>query len=306
MRAAELAIIIGNIDEKYIEEAASHKPLRIRKVLLVAAVVCMLTALSGAAFAADWFGIRSMLLTEPPAEDAQGEYVQPEPDTITLAGLAGTDEYKAAAQWHEFLASYDVMAAAGSGNGIFAPGTSYNFYQVYNQEMADKLDQIAAEYNMKLHTEMFTDIYTNEELCCLVGGDFLGKANVARSMYMYEDGTFKFDGIARLEGAELEYQFMRSVKGTFNDVTMNLGDNGQYEEWSYETAEGTHVTLVLGPHRSMVIADFKDCLVTAIVLAGSEAPPEAIFSDELLDMKLMEEFAESFDFSVLYPVKPRA
>ena len=48
MKTTELAILIGNIDEKYIEEAATHKPLRIRKVLLVAALVCMLTALSGA------------------------------------------------------------------------------------------------------------------------------------------------------------------------------------------------------------------------------------------------------------------
>jgi len=308
MKAADLAILIGNIDEKYIEEAATEKGsvrvFRTKRALIAAVVAALMLALSATAFAADWFGIRSLLLTETPAEDMQGEnmqQVQQEPDTITLAGLAETDEYKAAAEWHEFLASYDVIGAAGSGNSIFAPGTSYNFYQVYNQEMADKLDQITEEYNLKLHTEMFTDIYTNEELCSLVGGDFLGTANEARSIYMYEDGTFRFDGIARLSGAELEYQFMRSVKGTFNDVTLNIGDNVQYEEKSYETDEGVHVTLALGPHRSLVIADFEDCLVTAIVLAGKEASPEAIFSDRPLDMKIMEEFAESFDFKVLSP-----
>ena len=118
MKAADLAILIGNIDEKYIEEAAAEKGsvrvFRTKRALIAAVVAAFLLALSATAFAADWFGIWSMLLTESPAEDMQGknmQQVQQKPDTITLAGLAETDEYKAAAEWHEFLASYDVMGA---------------------------------------------------------------------------------------------------------------------------------------------------------------------------------------------------
>lgn len=290
MKATELAILMGNIDEKYIEEAASHKPLRIRKVLLVAAVICMLTALSGVAFAADWFGIRSLIMTAPAEE-------QELPDTITLAGYVDTAEFQAATAWHEFLASYDVMEAAGSGNGVFAPGTSYNFYQVYNQEMADKLDEIVTEYNLKLHSEMITDIFSDETLCGMAGGDFLGESNHSAGTYMYEDGTFKFDGVSYIGGSEIWFQFMRSVKGSFNEVSLNIGDGSQYEEWAFEIDEGVSVALAMGPNRSLVIADFEDCMVTVIVLAGSESG---------IDRAVMEQFAESFDFSVLSPVKPRS
>ena len=293
MKTIELAVIIGNIDEKYVEEAYftnSHR-FRIRRALLAAAVVFLMTVLSAAAFAEDWFGMRSILIRSA------------ETDSITLAGYVDTPEFKAAAEWHDFLASYDVMEAAGNSNGVFAPGTKYNFYQVYNQEMADKLDEIAGKYNLKLHSMMNTDIYNEEELCELVGGDFLGKNNRIGSAYMYEDGTFRFDGKAQPEEkCVLEYQFMRSVKGSMNEITLNIGDMEQYTEWGFVTDEGIEVTLAAGPHRSLVITELEDCMVTIVALAGRETPLEEIESEAALDAGMVELFAEGFDFSVLSPI----
>jgi len=304
MTANELAAIIGSIDEKYVEEAAVEtggmRRTGIRRRIVIAAVAAaMVTAISATAFAADWFGIRSLLMTG-------GTVSSDEQDTITLAGYFDTAEYKAASEWHQFLEGYDVMGAVGTGNSIFAPGTSYNFYQVYNQEMADKLDEIVGKYNLKLHTVMIDSLYTEDALCQQVGGDFLGSGNNVGGGYMYEDGTFKYDGTAELEdGTKLEYQFIRSVKGSFTDLTLtlNMGDAAQYRELAYTCADGAHVMLAVGPHRSLVIADSDDCLVTVVVLAGAETPPEAIFSASPLSETTLEMFAESFSFSLLTPVK---
>lgn len=121
---------------------------------------------------------------------------------------------------------------------------------------------------------------------------------------MYEDGTFKFDGEFTTVKGPLNYQFIRNVKGSMGELTLNIGDISQYEEWSYMTEEGVNVTLALGPNRSLVIADFEDCLVTVVVLAGTETPPDDIFFHGPLDGKTLEALAGSFDFSVLSPVKP--
>ena len=132
-------------------------------------------------------------------------------------------------------------------------------------------------------------------LCAQVGGDFLGE-NQAYSAYMYESGTFKFDGMADFLGyGLLEYQFMRCVRGSFTHVRLNVGDVAAYREWAYTTADGTAVTLVLCPTKGLVIADLTDSFVTVNVLAGTE--------NAGLTHGDMEQFADGFDFSKLSPVQ---
>ena len=132
-------------------------------------------------------------------------------------------------------------------------------------------------------------------LCAQVGGVFLGE-NQAYSAYMYEDGTFKFDGMTDLAGyGLLEYQFMRCVRGSFTHVRLNVGDVAAYRESVYTTADGTAVTFALGPAKGLVIADLTDSFVTVNVLAGTE--------NAGLTHGDMEQFADGFNFSKLSPVQ---
>ena len=169
------------------------------------------------------------------------------------------------------------------------------------QEMAEKLEEIPAKYDLKKHTNML-DIYPKEELCAQVGGDFLGE-NRAYSTYMYEDGTFKFDGQTDLAGyGLLDYQFMRCVRGSLTDVMLNIGDVREYREWTYATACGIPVTLAMGPFKCLVIANLPDSFVTINVLAG-ERTSEALGG---ITAEELEHFADSFDFSLLTPARKPA
>jgi len=295
-------------EELYVKK--SYKNIT-KKVVGIAVAVALLASFCLTAYAANLFGLRDLLLPqnyeaaqivepekEQPVTPVESEKEQPSQpvDMISLVGFSNTPEAKAAAEWQAFLNTYDIDAALENiGNNVFAPDTSYIHYRVYNQEMADKLDEIIAKYGLKLHTSMLT-LTPDEQLTELIGAE-----NRAFSGYMYEDGTFKFDGILELAGCgNLEYQFQRCVRGSFTDIALNIHNIGDYAEWSYTTKDGTPALLALSPYKSLIIVDLPDCFVTINVLAGTETPLENAHSFDAADL---EHFADSFDFSVLTSAK---
>ena len=278
----------------------------VRSLVVLAAVVALLAALSTVAVAANLFGLRELLLPEKqvtmPVNPETGEREIQIVDVISLQGYAGTPENLAVAEWQSFLQGYDVFGAAQAADRNPEPlDACYDFYQVYNREMADKLDTIVEKYGLSLHTFWY-DYLDQETLSQMVGGDFLGE-NRAYSSYMYEDGTFKFDGDGYISGyGKVDYQFMRCVRSSFTDVVLNISDVTQYREWTYETACGQAVTLALGPAKALLIADLGDSFVTLNVLAGTETAPDDIFSSGPISADDLEILADSFDFTVLTPV----
>ena len=283
-----------------------HRKQVSKKLVTLAAVIALLAVLSTVAVASDLFGLRSWLLPEKTivqAPDGQG-YLEPvEVDAITLSGYTDTPEGRATAEWNAFLDGYDTMAAANESDRN--PGqvdAKYTLYQVYNQEMADKLDEIVEKYGLKLHTDII-DAYEHPEAMEDVL-EALGD-NRAYSAYFYEDGTLHYDGEYYLpDYGKVNYQFSRYVRGTFNEVILNVGDVSSYKEWTYRTACGQAVTLALGPAKALLLADLGDSFVTLNVLAGTDTDPADIFSSGPISAADLEALADSFDFTKLTPAPP--
>lgn len=282
-------------------------------VVTLAAAAALLAALSALAVAANFFGLRDVLLPEKHSVDVldgDGVVVPGErefKDFVSLSGWGDTPESKALAEWEAFLENYDRDGAiiAKIGNEPTGFEERYGHYLVYTQEMADKLEEIIAKYDLKLHEWM--EVVLTETWPTAVGNFF--KENVTPcSGYIYENGTFRLDGDAELGAGELkgygtiEYQFSRSVKGTFDDVALNIGDLGDFEEWGYRTADGTSVTLGLGArNRSLILADLGDSFVLVNVLTGREG--DDTFSSGAIGGEELEALADSFLYSALTPVK---
>ena len=286
-----------------------------KQIVCVAAVVAVLTSLCVAAYATNFFGLRDLLLPQQheitlpkgPANTTQADTEQDQQtqlvDVISLVGYTDTAEAKATAEWQDFLAGYDDGGALDRiGNNPTGFEDDYGLYLVYTQEMADQLDEITDKYGLKLHSSMLVALA--DELCGQVGGDFYGE-NCFGVAYLYEDGTFGFDGEIELDGyGPLDYQFLRAVRGSFTDTLLNIGDVNAYTEWSYITHDGTQVTLALASHKALVIVDLPDSFVTINVLAGTDTPTSDVFSDGPLTAKDLERFADSFTFSLLTPARP--
>lgn len=296
------------------EDYAVRKRRRSLKWLVTpAASIALLAALSALAVAANFFGLRDVLLPEQGrvyVTDEQGIVVPGAfeyKDFVSLSGLADTPESRALAEWQAFRDGYDRDGAiiAEIGNSPTGFEEDYGLYSVYTQEMADKLEEIIAKYDLKLHSWM-EDVLPGT--WPIAAGNFCGENVTPYTGYIYENGTFRFDGDAELGAGELkgygtiEYQFSRSVKGTFDEVTLNVGNLSDFEEWDYQTAGGTLVTLGLGErNRSLILADLGDSFILVNVLTGRQG--DDTFSSGPIGQEELEALADSFFYSALTPVR---
>nr|WP_326166393.1 hypothetical protein [uncultured Oscillibacter sp.] len=286
----------------------------LRWLAALAAAAALLAALSALAVAANFFGLRDVLLPEKGSvlvTDEDGVVIPGEKeykDFVSLSGWGDAPESRALAEWRAFLERYDQDGAIiGSiGNEPTGFEEDYGLYLVYTQEMADELERIAAKYDLKLHERM--EEVLPEETWTIAAGDFCRENVTPYSGYIYENGTFRFDGEAELGAGELkgygtiEYQFSRSVKGTFDDVALNIGDLSDFEEWGFQAADGTSVALGLGARdRSLILADLGDSFVLVNVLTGEQG--DDTFSCGPIGREELEALADSFIYSALAPAE---
>ena len=251
----------------------------------VAACICLLIVLPVGAMANNWFGIRDLFVPDP-----SNKYY-----TVSLSGYQGSPEAEALREWNEFLENYDTdhKILDELGNSVFvAEGRDDWFmYGIYSYEMGEKLDEIANKYGLKLHNEV--NIINRDELMYRVGGNFMD--TVKGGAYIYENGSFHFEGDIELDGyGTIGFQLIRKVKGTFDELYLNIGQPEDYEEWQYIASCGEPVLLELGSKQhSFIFADYEECFITVNVLAGIE---------DSLTKEDLQELADQIDFSILMDV----
>ena len=270
-----------------------RKKASLRRLWLLAAAIGLLILLSAGAVAANLLGLSDLILPQaqsdlPPEQSVQETH-------LSLSGYISLPDSQALAEWNDFLASYDPDGAILKAVGNYTDPAldKYRCYLVYTQDMADKLEEIAAKYNLTLHT--WNHVVENQDAWISLLGDFLGDTT-AYSGRLYEDGTFHYDGyLTTTSGIRLDYQFRRSVKGALNDAYLSVNDLSTYEEWYYKTDEGWEITLDLGPGRGFLLTDLGDCFVFVTVLGGI---------DQGVTKQDMKNLADNFDFSLLTPVQP--
>lgn len=296
MKEERIIYILGEVDEKYIAEAApdrtgSQLPI-VKKLLIVAACLALLLALTAAAYATNLFGLRDLLLpliseSSQSADDGK----------ISLTGYQGSPEWKALAEWQAFVSEYDPDGDIyqNTHEQLDSSFARYSCYMVYSREMADKMDALAAKYDLKLHTTSY-DLQEHPELLEPLG-NFLGDKG-GYYTYMYEDGTFQVDGTIDFEDiGAWDFHLFRSVRGTFHDAMLDIGDVSEYQEVSYETACGVTVTLALSKSQALILADLEDSFVTVYIPYGSNSG---------IQQSHLKILADSINFAALTPVvKPK-
>lgn len=298
LKLAEDEMVRGkvNMDKAGLGKIAQFGMKRKNRIVLkyVAAVmVCFIgtmaiLALSNTSIAAEWFGLKKVLLksgtgTAPQVEqhveiDEEGNEIITTTVTqveypltlISLSGYYDSPEGKASAEWEEFQDSYDQdQQILFANDKTWSAPAEFAEYFVYSDEMVEKLRQITGKYDLKLHHN-WRAMYPGE-FESFVGGDFLGERCSLYSGYGYDDGTFQFDAdYLATGGRQYGYQFRRTVKGYFDEVLLNIGNDEDYEEWSYVTKDGVEVMLALSEYKGLVYADLEKCVITVNLLSGTD------------------------------------
>ena len=149
MKGKDIFIGLSYIDAKYIDEAEkatlreeAPKGKRLRRPLLIAAVIALMLVLVGCAVVYV-LNLQNMKLGEKQESyDAFDydtlEYLGKETYTeqvFTVAGLQGTPAYQAAQEWFDFNQSYDpdrIILGSVWGNDTEFPA-EYSSYNIYTQ-----------------------------------------------------------------------------------------------------------------------------------------------------------------------------
>ena len=206
-------------------------------------------------------------------------------------------EYAAAAAWESFRAGFD---SDGSVFNAFLTGgveldERYALYPVYSQEMADELERIRNQYGLALH-EGIGYFYSAEELYTAAGtGAFILQGSDCVG-YIYDDGSFHFDGSAYLSGnINAEYRFDRHMRGILAEETLLLGQGDGWQSWDLETEGGQRLHLALGRERCVIHAARPDSFVSVTILAGAagDENPGGFTAASL------EELAACFDWNAV-------
>lgn len=301
-----------------IQSAASHrksagsKTKRRFRLVPVLAVILIITTVSCTNY---FFSLHDLgigkeeiqIINLPQPETETGSSDPPmqktKVDFIALGGVWNSPEYKACAEWEEFLQNYDQDGSiiASIGNEPTGFEEPYEAYLCYTQEMADKIEAICEKYHLtKLTGLQIADSLGT--LCSLakVGNVFGGRSEYAQLTYwdgyLYSDGTFHLEGTAAVSGASqctADFQFMRSVKGSFYPLVLNVTDISQYRQWNYTNSSGDKVLLANSSTKALIIAEHEQSFIVVNVL-GDIAAGTFDISDEAL-----ETMADAFDFSVI-------
>ena len=292
MKSMDLLGTIGSIRDQYILEAhsqaaASKKHIPQKRLFLIAAMIALLLLLVGCAVVL--LGLQDARLGNYTYDIGFGQTQSG--DFVSLQGFAGSPEYQAAQEWRDFCQTYDSDGSiiASIGNKPTGLDAKYSLYTVYTQDMADKLEEICEKYGLALRTQL-DFLETNEDMFQRVGGDFLKENITPFPGYIYEDGTFDFDGDANVDGEIICFQFRRSVKGTFDDVYLNLKNISLYVESHSKTPTGDDLLLAVGPDRGVILGDLGDCFISVNVLAGD---------GQTITAEMLKTIANSFDYAIL-------
>ena len=240
---------MGGISPEYVEQCAvalGYLPRKKSKFpirgLLIAAILTALLAAS--ALAAGLLGRQNRLAEMPP--DPAGE----KREALIPNSFRGTPTYLGTQEWWAYLAKWkDEHGEAPLDFDLsFTSGNYRNYqiclqYRIYEEELLNKLLEIADRYELNLYREslMFSD---REGFYALSGTEpFLeGDREDRFTGNIYPDGSFWLEGILRQEGEDIIYTVRRMHSNSiypFGGAT----EHTDYEEAEYRNARGQQVIL---------------------------------------------------------------
>ena len=297
---------------KLLQKNNSHPA---RSGVLLAAVLAGSLFVATTVYAAYFHGLRDLHLGKANVLDLserdtgadempEKDVPRKEVDIISLGGIAGSPEYLACSEWRGFLEKYDTDEAILSeiGNNFAGLPEEYELvYNCYTREMADKVDELCGRFGLsRLKGFYLTGNYY--DLCRRASvGDICKNADGharwdIHDSYLYEDGTFHMEGRVAWEGSlpyAADFQLVRTMKGSFNPITLNIGTIEEYSEWNYTTGNAQNILLANSSTKALIIAERENSFIVVNVLGD--------FSSDTFEVsdKMLEELADIFDFSVI-------
>lgn len=311
MTGRDLLMDLSFIEARFVDEAetaaAPAQKVRtgaggcfpVKKGLLIAAVIALMLTLVGCAVVyvmrMQDFQVGRQEATKP----VYGEngwsiegYEAVKEQVLTLSGLEGSSGFRAAKEWYEFKRDYDpeleLLVKLQEEGKLQTFPAEYDAYNIYTQEMQDKLDQIVKAYGLKLAGEELA-FPTEKSLYNALGLETGLKTEdgvtiAGNGGHCYENGNFRLslslevpaDEESQMEVTSGILQWSR--KDCFSESLVTIEESDDWEEWNYTCVSG-RTALILRSHtdsRGWIIWDRGDGILSLQV----EVRRDTGYSDE--------------------------
>ena len=280
------------------------------KPLILAAIISLMVLLMGCAIVAMHLqdlkiGVHSYGTGE--ILDSQGNIVKEtifEKDVISLQGINGSPSFMSAKEWFEFEETYDPDLKLVDEE--FDAPDAYDAYFIYNQEMMDKVDEIAGKYGLKLAGKV-TEVqaYQNDVFFDALGFDNLHHEDAIAtaeylSGYFYACGSFNIEFFVTLhEECQWEHEILLNMRYNKKDyldtICPTLSDIDTAAQWTYTTADGTDILIITENDLAWLFCDQENAFVSCRFQTNYQ-----LDSGDFLFMSKqdIEALADALDFSV--------
>lgn len=316
MNGQEIFLGLSYISRKYIEEAETEtvsggrgKAHRIRRPFLLAAVIALALLLVGCAAVYVLKMEHVKISSGTDQRDyslVDGVYVKDphtvDTTTLSMAGLKGSNAYKACA---DFYAYETELRASASASGDWAG---------YDDAINAKAQELAEQYGLKPEGQPLT-FRTTRNLCDALGVERFVRNSQDVSIdvdqgFCRDSGNFfvllRF-AFPEDQGYEVTYTsgaLYWNRQDTFSREYFTLEDRGDWVERNYTTSAGNTVLILTSPsqERGYIICDRGDALMTVWLDVNPELISEdaGVVSAEYLHMtdKQLDIVADALDFAI--------
>ena len=316
MNGQEIFLGLSYISRKYIEEAETEtvsggagKTHRIRRPFLLAAVIALLLLLVGCAAVYVLKMEHVKISSGTDQRDyslVDGVYVKDphtvDTTTLSMAGLKGSNAYKACA---DFYAYETELRASASASGDWTG---------YDDAINAKAQELAEQYGLKPEGQPLT-FRTTRNLCDALGVERFVRNSQDVSIdvdqgFCRDSGNFfvllRF-AFPEDQGYEVTYTsgaLYWNRQDTFSREYFTLEDRGDWVERNYTTSAGNTVLILTSPsqERGYIICDRGDALMTVWLDVNPELLSEdaGVVSAEYLHMtdKQLDIVADALDFAI--------
>ena len=263
-----------------VRHTRTKKTRKLGRILLIAAALTVLLSVTAYAvyelvidqYVIDQPAPYEVIQQDPAAPEEAAEQVSPR-SRISLVGYQGTPEYKAFTEWEAWQTANPVdWAAMGVDDSYTEVDLSHQLYGCSLPEQADALDAIMEKYGLTLHTTMAGYDKTATLYDALGTESFYTDAVAGASNgYIYDDGTFKDEGrrVVLSDGRAVDMTVFVSAKGSFSTISGTIDLSQSYDEWSYTTASGVTVDLILTANEAEILAETDGAYIDVSLAAGS-------------------------------------
>ena len=312
-------------------EKTENKKKRVRRPFLIAAIIAMMLLLVGCAVVY----VLSMKEINIGQQQTYQDVFEYDPESgqavaylgqeavteevLTLAGIQGSRNYQAAQEWFAFKQEYDpdhaIIMELQRTKSVPEFPAEYGSYNIYSQEMKDKLDEILKKYDLKPIGKEVP--FQTEELTCKA----LGMEDIVAPG---SDATMKLDYAAYQECGNLNMDFNFILPGTgeektletrchiyymhkdaFTEDVISLGEIDTWKEWNYTTASGAEVLIFRSPEdwRGYIFCDRPNYTVTLRFTFVDERYSNDAAGNMIIDKKFLtdqqiQRLADAIDFSL--------